>query len=146
MYDAVEDPYCYPGTTVLINKLGLRNQAALDKFEAEITRQRSAEPLPAGNLDAAHYLAVHHHLFQDVYSWAGRIRNVRISKDGSMFCYPEHIQAELNKLFVRLRAADYLRNIDRGIFAIKAADFTADLNAVHAFREGNGRSQLSFLT
>jgi hypothetical protein len=47
MYDAVEDPYCYPGTTVLKNKLNLREQAELDAFEAEITAQRAEEPLPS---------------------------------------------------------------------------------------------------
>jgi cell filamentation protein len=145
MYDAVEDPYCYPGTTVLVNKLELRDQPSLEAFEAEITRQRSAEPLPAGDLDVAHYLAVHHHLFQDIYAWAGQVRNVRISKDGSMFCYPEHIQNEMAKLFDGLRTADYLRNLDRKTFATRAADFVAELNAIHPFREGNGRTQLAFL-
>jgi cell filamentation protein len=146
LYDAVEDPYCYPGTVVLINRLDLRNQLSLDAFEAEITRERSAEPLPEGDLDVTHYLAIHHHLFQDVYAWAGEIRTVRISKDGGMFCYPEHIQNELAKLFGGLREADFLRNLDRSSFAARAADFAAELNAIHAFREGNGRTQLAFLT
>lgn len=99
MYDAVEDPYCYPGTTVLKNKLNLREQAELDAFEAEITAQRAEETLPSGRLGYTHYRAIHKHLFQDVYSWAGKIRNVRISKAGSMFCYPESIDREMNKLF-----------------------------------------------
>jgi cell filamentation protein len=146
MYDAVEDPYCYPGTTVLVNKLELLDQSSLDAFEAEITRQRSAEPLPAGDLDGTHYLAIHRHLFQDVYTWAGEFRSVRIAKDGSMFCYPEHIQNEMTKLFDGLRKADYLRNLDRHAFTTRAADFVAELNAIHPFREGNGRTQLAFLT
>jgi len=50
MYDAVEDPYCYPGTTVLKNKLKLKTQRELDAFEAEISAQRAEEPLPAGKL------------------------------------------------------------------------------------------------
>jgi cell filamentation protein len=107
VYDAVADPYCYPGTTVLINKLDLREQTALDEFEAEISRERAAEPLPAGQFDVAHYEAIHHHLFQDVYDWAGEIRNVRISKDGSMFCFPEHIDKELAKLFAGLQEQSF---------------------------------------
>jgi cell filamentation protein len=71
MYDAVEDPYCYPGTTVLKNKLNLRSQEKLDKFEAEITAQRADEPLPSGKLTYPHYRAIHRHLFQDVYSLGG---------------------------------------------------------------------------
>lgn len=146
MYDAVSDPYCYPGSTVLINKLGLREQSLLDAFEAEITSQRAAEPLPHGRLDAPHYLAIHAHLFQDVYEWAGHIRTVRISKNGNAFCYPEYINAELTKLFDGLQTAHHFRSLPGIIFAEHAAHFISELNAIHAFREGNGRTQLTFLT
>ena len=77
MYEAFDDPYCYPGTSVLKNRLDLRTQGELQEFEAMITDQRANEPLPAGGLDYGHYLAVHRHLFQDVYQWAGQIRTVR---------------------------------------------------------------------
>jgi len=145
MYDAVEDPYCYPGTTVLKNKLNLRDQADLDAIEAEITAQRAEEPLPSGRLGYAHYRAIHKHLFQDVYSWAGKIRNVRISKAGSMFCYPESIDREMRKLFDSLAAKKHFRDTASNDFAAKAAHFLAELNAIHPFREGNGRTQLAFL-
>lgn len=146
MYDAVEDPYCYPGTTVLKNKLNLRKQAELDAFEAEITAQRAEEPLPSGRLGYAHYRAIHKHLFQDVFAWAGKIRNVRISKGGSMFCYPESIDREMSKLFGSLVAQKHFNGTTAKDFAAKAAHFLAELNAIHPFREGNGRTQLIFLT
>jgi cell filamentation protein, protein adenylyltransferase len=50
MYRAEPDPYCYPGTTVLINRLGLRDQRKLDAFEAEMSSDRATEPLPPGQL------------------------------------------------------------------------------------------------
>jgi cell filamentation protein len=146
MYDAVADPYCYPDTTVLINKLNLRDQEKLNAFEAEITTQRAAEPLPAGRLSYAHYRAIHLHLFQDVYKWAGKARNVRMSKDGSMFCYPEHIDDEMRKLFGGLRNKKYFRGLTPEEFSQKAAHFLSELNAIHPFREGNGRTQLALLT
>ncbi len=146
MYDAVVDPYCYPGTTILINKLDLRDQRQLDAFEKEIASQRASEPLPIGYFDTAHYLAIHAHLFQDIYDWAGNVRTVRIAKDGNMFCYPEYIDAELTKLFDGLRAASYFRSLSPEAFARRAAHLVAELNAIHAFREGNGRTQLAFLT
>jgi cell filamentation protein len=146
MYDAVADPYCYPGTTVLINKLGLRDQKKLDAFEAEITTQRAAEPFPRGRLSYGHYRTMHRHLFQDIYTWAGKIRTVRISKDGSMFCYPEHIDSEMRKLFGELRDSTYFRGSSPGEFAQSAAHFLSELNAIHPFREGNGRTQLALLT
>ena len=95
MYEAIADPYCYKGTSVLHNRLGLRDQEALDAFEAEATAQRFSEPLPIGRFGVAHYRAVHRHLFGDVFPWAGRFRRVRIAKGGSMFCYPEHITSEM---------------------------------------------------
>ena len=99
MYDAVEDPYCYPQTTVLKNRAGLHTRRALTRFEMAMAAQRADEPLPAGRLSVRHYCAIHHHLFQDVYAWAGQFRSMRISKAGSMFCYPEHIPREMRNLF-----------------------------------------------
>ena len=145
MYDAVEDPYCYPGTTVLKNKLHLKSQAELDSFEAEITAQRAEEPLPAGRLTYSHYRAIHRHLFQDVYDWAGKIRTVRISKGGNMFCFPESIPREMSNLFRTLATQKHLKGTTTDEFATKTAHLLADLNAIHPFREGNGRTQLTFL-
>jgi cell filamentation protein len=144
MYDAIEDPYTYKNSTVLINLIDLHDQGELDDFEAEISSARAAEPLPEGQLDFAHYCAVHHHLFQDVYEWAGKPRTVRISKQGNPFCFPEHIEAQASKLFASLKADDFLKGRPAAEFATKAAHFLAELNAIHAFREGNGRAQLSF--
>lgn len=145
MYAAFDDPYCYPGTTVLRNKLNLRNEAALEAFESEITMARAAEPLPNGRLGATHYRAIHHHLFQDVYDWAGRYRNVRIAKGGNSFCFPEYIAPEMVRLFAGLRDGRFFRGLDIADFAAASANFLSTLNQIHPFREGNGRTQLSFL-
>ena len=142
MYDAIEDPYTYKNSTVLVNKLDLRNRSDLDAFEAEISSARAEEPLPGGSMDFEHYKAIHHHLLQDVYHWAGQVRTVRIAKGGNPFCFPENIEGQATRLFDNLRLADYLRNLDTQTFADKAAHFLAELNAI--FREGNGRSQLTF--
>lgn len=144
MYDAIADPYCYPGTTVLRNIPDLRDQPALDAFEAISTAQRAGEPLPAGRFSVSHYKAFHHHLFQDIYVWAGRYRTVRLAKDGSMFCYPEHIAHEMKTLFGELKAQLFLRDLALRAFAERGAHFLATLNAIHPFREGNGRTQTTF--
>jgi cell filamentation protein len=145
MYDSGADPYCYPGTSVLRNIPDIRDQAALDAFEAVCTAQRADEPLPEGRLSVTHYCAIHHHLFQDVYRWAGKFRTVRITKDGSAFCYPENILREMNGLFADLKEHKFLCGLSRGEFIAAAAHFLATLNAVHPFREGNGRTQTTFL-
>jgi cell filamentation protein len=146
MYRVEPDPYCYPGTSVLINCLDTRDQTILDAFEAEITSQRATEPLPRGRFGYRHYCSIHRHLFQDVYAWAGKIRTVRTSKDGSNFCYPENIDREMRRLFAGLAKQRYLRHLDARMFAKSTAHFLAELNAIHPFREGNGRTQLTFLT
>ncbi len=146
MYEIEADTiYCYPGTAILKNKLDLRDPAELADFEAEITAQRASEPLPAGKLDDRHYRAIHRHLFQDVFNWAGEIRKLRIAKDGNWFCFPEHINKQMADLFAWLAKEKLLRGLDKATFSKKAAHLLAELNAIHPFREGNGRTQLSFL-
>ncbi len=83
MYQVPVDPYCYPASDVLQNKAGLETAEALEAFETAMTFARSEEPLPPGRLSVRHYCAVHHHLFQDVYAWAGKFRTVRLAKGAS---------------------------------------------------------------
>lgn len=145
MYTSESDPSCYPGTTVLRNKLDLTDQNELDEFETAMFVVRSEEPWPEGELDVAHYLALHHHLFQDVYDWAGEIRTIRIGKGGNWFCYPEHIHTHLHLAFRQLTNANHFAGLAPPDFATQAAHLLAEINAVHPFREGNGRTQLTFL-
>ena len=144
-YDAFDDPYSYEGTDTLINKLDLRDPLLLDAFESEMTTLRANEPLPDDSYDVQHYKRVHHHIFQDVYSWAGEYRTIRTSKGGNPFCFPEHIDAEMRKLFQGLADGPCLNAQDSNDFISSVAHFLAELNAIHPFREGNGRSQLAFV-
>lgn len=145
IYGTEDDPGHYPGTSVLANLLDIRDADELAAFEAEIVSARGEEPLPSGELSKAHYLAVHKHLFGDVYAWAGEPRTIRTGKGGNWFCYPEHIDSQLNALFRALKADNFLGGRNVRAFAEGAAAFLAHLNAIHAFREGNGRTQLAFL-
>lgn len=125
--------------------MDIRHQDELDEFETAMFILRSEEPWPQGHFDLQHYLALHHHLFQDVYEWAGQIRTIRIGKGGSWFCYPENIPEYLGRCFQDLANANYLRGFDPDQFAARAAHILAEINATHPFREGNGRTQLTFL-
>jgi len=145
MYEIDDDRYCYPGTTVLKNRYGARNQIDLDKLERLRFEQRSKQPLPRGRLSCSHYCAIHGHLFGSVYAWAGRYRQVRIAKDSSMFCYPENIRAQMRALFDEMQGQNRYRDLEAGPFARRAAHFLSDLNAIHPFREGNGRTQNIFI-
>lgn len=101
--------------------------------------------MPTGVLDYEHYKSIHQHLFQDVYEWAGDARGIRIGKGGNWFCYPEYVDREMRRIFEELAEANYLREIDVAEFAVCAAYVMAEINAVHPFREGNGRTQITFL-
>lgn len=144
-YEATDDPACHPRTGVLINLAGLDNQMELDAFEVEAVGRRSLDPPPPGDFDPAHYRALHRHLFQDVYPWAGEYRTIRTAKGGNWFCYPEWIEREMDKLFTTLAQDPFLPGVELDEFILAAADFLGDLNHIHAFREGNGRTQLYFL-
>ena len=145
-YDVAEDPLCYPDTGVLRNKANLTDQDELDQFEQLMFLTRSEEPLPAGALDYAHYRAIHHHFFQDVYNWAGQPRQIRTAKSGNWFCYPEYIDTEMKRIFRELSEENHLADTNSlQDFATRAAHYIADINAVHPFREGNGRCQLTLL-
>ncbi|MGX5800388.1 Fic/DOC family protein [Bradyrhizobium sp. Arg314] len=145
VYAAKDDPLCYPGTTVLRNKLNIEDQAQLNEFELALFLTRADEEMPAGNLDYEHYKVVHHHLFQDICEWAGEIRAIRIGKGGNWFCYPEYVDQEMRKIFHGMIEADNFRGLAIQDFAVGAAHVLAEINAVHPFREGNGRTQLTFL-
>ncbi len=144
-YGSSRDPYCYPDTTVLRNRRDIRDPSQLEQFELAKYLARMQTPWPSGKLDKSHYCALHRHFFQDVYDWAGKPRTVRIAKGGNMFCYPEYIDGQLDRLFADLRAKRHLVGLPVDDFARQAAAFLSDLNAIHLFREGNGRCQLAFL-
>lgn len=145
-YDAVDD-YVYPGTTVLRNKAGIQDQTALDAFEADATAVRMLELLEQpleGRFDFAHLCAIHRHLFQDVYEWAGEIRTVDISRDTSRFANMALIERYLGGVLGRLPAENWLRGLQPEPFVARLAHYMGEINATHPFREGNGRTQRVF--
>ena len=133
------DPYLYPGTDVLRNKLGLRDGATLRLAEYAYTRVRSRD-VPTFPMTTQGYLATHRHLFQDLYDWAGQPRTVMLAKGESAFAFPHAIQPSLEKRFADLAAKGNLRGLSPKAFAAGTAHHISELNAIHPFREGNGRT------
>jgi cell filamentation protein len=133
LYSAEADPLCYPGTNVLINHLDFTDPLELEEAETALFLVRANEPLPPGELDLAHYLSLHRHLFQDVYAWAGEIRTIRIGKGGNWFAYPEHIRGWLEKAFVEYGDPESLIDGAPDVFASRTARLIAEINAAHPF-------------
>jgi len=140
-----DDPYVYPGTRCLINKLGIIDAVGLDAMERRLVIQRAREGVPAGNFDLSHLCAIHKHLFQDIYDWAGEVRTVEISKGKDQFQFKRFITTGMADVHRRIVASDYLRGLSAEEFSRKASEIMGDINYVHPFREGNGRAQLQYL-
>lgn len=140
-----DDPYVYPGTRVLINKLGLRSEAKHDLFERRAVAQRMSQRVPTGNFDLAHLSAIHRHLFQDIYDWAGKVRTIDIAKGGNQFQAARFIATGMADVHRRLTEKHFLSGLSPEDFANEAGVILGDVNYVHPFREGNGRTQLQYL-
>jgi cell filamentation protein len=140
-----DDLYVYPGTKVLQNKFGITDGSALAEVEREFFLERLQQGTPGGNFDLPHLCAIHRHLFRDVYAWAGELRTVEIAKGGNTFQLFKFIETGMADIHTRLAKRKYLADLSAASFADEAAKIIGDLNYVHPFREGNGRTQLEYL-
>ncbi len=139
------DPYVYPGIKVLRNKFGIDSVEELERAERLLTTKRGKRNVPHGDFDLAHLKAIHRHLFQDIYDWAGEIRTVEISKGSSQFMFRRFIESGMADVHRRIVVANYFAGLSKEDFAAAAGEIMGDVNYVHPFREGNGRVQLLYL-
>ncbi len=143
----MDNTYCYPDTSILINRLDIHDKDKLLTAETSLVAVRlyqlQKNPI-CGSFDYNHLCRIHHYIFQDLYSWAGKTRTVNIAKT-SLFCLVQFIQSYAASIFPAYfndctNAKDNPKEFIR-IFT----EHYANLNALHPFREGNGRSQREFV-
>ncbi len=142
------DPLLQPDSGVLRNLHDVNQQDLLDQIEADLTATRTYQLhciLISRTFDLEHLKAVHHHLFQDTYAWAGQIRTVDISKGTTRFANHQFIEREMRKISLSLQKDNYLSNLAMEQFSTKAAYYLSEINAIHPFREGNGRTLREFI-
>jgi len=136
----------YEKNGVLINKLGIEDVELLDKAERMITSYKLAKLyLEPGiqTFDPEHYLSIHKFLFDDIYEFAGKTRNENISKT-IMFCPANFTYQELNRVLTEAKGK--INNIDsREKLLPFITELYSDLDVIHPFREGNGRTEREFL-
>ena len=138
--------YCYPPDyDVLRNRLNIRDATELDRAERLHISIRLRQGPPNGDFDLIHLRAIHRHLFQDIYDWAGEIRTVEISKGRQQFQFLRFIEAGMADVHRRIEEADRFVGLGADAFATGAAEMIGDVNYVHPFREGNGRTQAVYL-
>ena len=140
---------CYPDTTVLINKLDIRDQKELDALEKQITLLRgiqAEQETEFVNVDFEFYKSLHRTLFGDLYDWAGCLRTINISKKGTVFCDHSELERLGTLKFKRLAAQNFLCGLPDSEFLDETAELYHELNMLHPFREGNGRTLRLFIT
>ena len=140
---------CYPNTTVLINKLGIQDQSELNSVERQFVLLKSSQAEQETifkNIDFNFYKELHKQLFGDLYEWAGTVRSMNISKKGTVFCNFEDIERIGTLKFQRLAEQNYLKGLTKSRFIDELTEFYHDMNMLHPFREGNGRTLRLFIT
>lgn len=140
---------CYPDTTVLVNKLDIREQELLNEAESIIVTScsvKAEKELDFKDVDFEYYKGLHKLIFGDLYEWAGTVRTINISKKGTVFCDHNELERLGRLRFERLRARDFFRDMEYDEFVSEVSELYHELNMLHPFREGNGRTLRLFVT
>ena len=152
IYQTGVDPYVDPDSGILRNKLGLTTQADLDAAESDIASLEIVEmtvenppSLVGANFDILKN--IHHQIFKPIYDWAGELRTINVSKDKTKFCEFQFIEAEGKRIFDELIQDNFLRKVsNKTDFLKRLAYYYSELNLLHPFREGNGRTLRTFIS
>lgn len=141
-----KDPKKFP--VIYDNILQITNFEELHSKEASLVALRQIEIgyknlFSKGKFDLAKWQAIHKFLFQDIYPWAGKLRDVDISKGGVSFCHWRYIDGVMSDLSAKMAKFDSASS--QSSVAQHLAFVSNELNVIHPFREGNGRSKRVFL-
>lgn len=141
-----DEVYCYPNG-VLKNKLGIKDEDVLSRLEAELTSIKLADFLinpVKGKLDFSHYKKIHKEIFGDLFIFAGKTRTVSMSKGTTAFCIWMFVDEQAEKIFklidLELLQNKAYENMEREDFIRHIVKYMTELNIIHPFREGNGRT------
>jgi cell filamentation protein len=141
-YGTGQDHYTYPNSSILINKLGIKDEHQLLEAERDLSELAAVDiefNEPPYDLD--YWCNIHQKLFSDIYDWAGKIRTIDISKGATRFAQCSRITDAGNKLFESLASEYFLTDLPREDFIERIAHYYCELNILHPFRDGNGRAQ-----
>ena len=138
------------GDDVLKNKLGIKDQKKLDDAETILladTYTHFFDLLEKDEIkfDLSLLFLIHQYFFEPLYSWAGKKRRVNLSKDGILFASVRYIDSALDE-FDKLLKKELPKITDtKKEVSQKLTTIHSDFNAIHPFREGNGRTVRLFL-
>lgn len=142
------DPYI-DENGVLINKKGIKDEFELDRVERASSYMKALDldrnPIK-GKFDLKHLQDIHKHLFGDIYPFAGKIRDGYLQKGQQDFTMGYRIIPQAEKLFTQLKNEQFLKKTEPAKIAGRLAYYMGEINAIHPFREGNGRAQRIFIS
>lgn len=135
------------------NLIGAKTLDELFTAERKITsaKQEKLRKYPIkGNFDYEHFQAIHRELFQDIYVWAGHDRyslgyRELLKKGNTEFTHGNDLPIEAEKLFRSLHNENYFKDNNKKEFIENLSSFFNQLNILHPFIEGNGRTQRLFV-
>lgn len=148
LYEARNSNYCYEDSEVLVNKFNIRSNDILEEVERKIVLAKLydlRQNTRIENFDMMHLIHIHKYLFEDIYPFAGLFRNENIAKGNFSFAEWRFIETELIKLLNELKNENYLKGLDKKNLANRLAYYMSELNVLHPFREGNGRTIREFI-
>jgi cell filamentation protein len=132
---------------VLVNLANIEDEKILLAFESLKVSKRVEELFEKSikiNTSES-LLAIHQYLFQDVYEWAGKVRTVNISKDGKPFFDGERFHIGFKYIDTLISEYRTVSKTEKRLIAEKLAEILDNVNYLHPFREGNGRTQREFI-
>lgn len=147
-YNEQNSIYCYPDSNVLKNKLDIRDSNKLFKLEKQIVLAKAyilRQDESSYELNKERFLYIHRFLFGDIYDFAGKYRKENVIKGQFRFAEFEFIDEQLDYLMSKLKKENYLKGLDKKNISIRLTYYMSELNVLHPFREGNGRTIREFI-
>ncbi len=148
-YELEKDPYLDSPDGVLKNLLEITNSDELARVEGNLTGIQiasMAEKPVEGDFDLGHLQAIHKRIFGSIYPWAGELRTVELSSGSTRFASIEYLPKAAQEVFDSLKSDGLLVNLSDEDYTSKFAHYYSEVNILHPFREGNGRTQRAFFS
>jgi len=148
-YKYIDPDFTYtdPKTGLLRNLQDITDPGVLLFLESGAVTKRLQElyekPIKIKGIDTL--FEIHRYLFQDIYVWAGKKRTVEISKDGKQFFPTSHFDNAFRYIDQLIADFKKIPKDNKQLLAEKLAEILDNVNYLHPFREGNGRTQREFL-
>lgn len=147
MYNAISSKYTYSKTEVLINKLGIKDEKKLKKYEVNMVASKMAIIMKEDKnvkINEERFKYIHYFLFSDLYEFAGKYREENITKDNFIFSDFRYIDENIKMIFSKINI-EKMKDMKYDELIKFISEIMTDLNVLHPFREGNGRATREFI-